>query len=860
MALAPGTRIGNYDVLSSLCVGGMGEVYRAHDSRLGRDVALKILPSDFASDPERRRRFEQEARAASGLNHPNVVHVYDVGGHDGNVFMAMELVEGRTLREMAAGGPLPLKKFLDVAIQIADGLARAHEAGIVHRDLKPENVMVSKDGHVRILDFGLAKLIEPEGEKSDLVTSPEMTRAGIVVGTVGYMSPEQAAGRRVDIRSDQFSLGTVLYELASGKRPFQRDTGAETLAAILREAPPPLATVAPSLPAPLRWIIDERCLAKDPEDRYASTRDLVRELQGVREHMSDMSGAVAAVKPARRWAWTVPILTLLAGAAIGATFTATTAKAPESGTRLMLKRVSFRRGSIVSARFAPDGQTIVYSGAFARDPIRLYSTRIDSPESRLLDLPQSGLHAISASGDVAIAVGQRNAPGWEKVGTLARVPLGGGAPREILENVLEADWSPDGRQLAIVHDAGGMRRLEYPIGTELYATAGYISHIRVSRQGDQIAFLDHPVRGDNAGTVAVVDTEKQKRTLSRAFLGSEGLAWAPSQKEIWFAAASGGSGTKNDLRAVTLDGKERVIWREAGAVTLRDVSPDGRVILGRQSAGREIFGAGPGAPGELELSWLDWSYPIDLSDDGKTLLFEEEGEGAGESYAIYVRGTDGSAAVRLGDGRALSLAPDAKSVLGLVGNQLQLLPIGAGMSRTFSLGSLTCQVASFLPDGRRLLIVANAPGRASRLYVMDATGGEPRPITPEGVSLLLANSTRHVSPDGRWVAAIGADGRARLYPIDGGEPREIPWLTSGELVIRWTPDGRSLYVYKPAVRTRVEMVDLATGRRTLWRDLAPADPAGVNVISSVLITPDGKSYVYSYSRLIEDLYLADGLK
>jgi len=589
MAVTAGTRLGSYDIVAPIAAGGMGEVYRAHDSRLGRDVALKVLSADLATDTERRRRFEQEARAASGLNHPNVVHIYDIGGADGTIYIAMELVEGRTLRELVQSGPLPVKKLLDIAIQIADGLARAHEASIVHRDLKPENVMISKDGHICILDFGLAKLVEPqsgEHQHSDVITSPQLTRAGLVVGTIGYMSPEQAAGRPVDFRSDQFSFGVMLYELASGVRPFQRETGAETMTAILREMPPPLSTAAPSLPLPLRWIIEERCLAKDPEDRYASTRDLLRELRGVREHLSDMSGTVVAVKAPRSVSWLVPIAALAAGLALGAlVHSRLAAGTPDSPP--VLKRVSFRRGTVASARFAPDGQTIVYGAAFTSGPIQVYSTRIDSHESRILDLPQGGLFAIASTGEMALAIGQRTLVSWERTGTLARAQLAGGAPREVLERVEEADWSPDGRQLAIVRDVNGVRRLEYPVEKVIYSTAGYISHVRVSPSGDRVAFLDHPVRGDNAGLVAVVDQSGRKQTLGSEFLASEGLAWSPSGQEIWFAAARSGSGTKNDLWAVGMDGKERLIWREAGPVSLRDVSRDGRVILGRQNQGKE---------------------------------------------------------------------------------------------------------------------------------------------------------------------------------------------------------------------------------------------------------------------------------
>ena len=288
MTLNAGTKLGPYEIVSPLGAGGMGEVYRARDTRLGRDVAVKVLPPDFATDSQRRSRFEQEARAASALNHPNIVTVHDVGSADGHLYVAMELVDGRSLREILEASRLPVSRCLDVGTQIAEGLARAHSAGIVHRDLKPENVMLTKDGIVKILDFGLAKITKTMGgDVSEMPTAaPLATDAGTVMGTVGYMSPEQAAGRPVDYRSDQFSLGTILYEMAAGKKPFQRDTAPQTMTAIIAEDPEPIASVNPRVPPPLRWIVD-RCLAKEPESRYASTTDLARELKSLRDHLSE---------------------------------------------------------------------------------------------------------------------------------------------------------------------------------------------------------------------------------------------------------------------------------------------------------------------------------------------------------------------------------------------------------------------------------------------------------------------------------------------------------------------------------------------------------------------------------------------
>ena len=285
MALTSGAKLGPYEIVGPLGAGGMGEVYRARDARLDRSVAIKILPAAFSTDSDRLHRFEQEARSASALNHPNIVTIYALGLDASTHYIAMELVEGKTLRELLASGLLPIRKAIEIAAQVAEGLAKAHEAGITHRDLKPENLMVSHDGVVKILDFGLAKLAPPNGELSDMSTTlARQTQLGLVLGTVEYMSPEQASGHRLDFRSDQFSFGSVLYEMVTGKRAFQRSTAAETLVAILREQPELIGGQNPDVPAPLCWVI-ERCLTKELDKRYASSRDLARELAAIRDRL-----------------------------------------------------------------------------------------------------------------------------------------------------------------------------------------------------------------------------------------------------------------------------------------------------------------------------------------------------------------------------------------------------------------------------------------------------------------------------------------------------------------------------------------------------------------------------------------------
>jgi len=851
MTIAAGSRLGSYEIVSPLGAGGMGEVYRARDARLGREIAIKVLPGELASDPDRRQRFEGEARAASALNHPNILTIYDIGSVNGTLYIAMELVEGRTIRELIAGEPLSSKRLLDLSVQIADGLAKAHAAGIVHRDLKPENLMVSKDGFVKILDFGLAKLTEPVAQEQSVlptaVAAP--TQPGTVMGTAGYMSPEQASGQSVDFRSDQFTLGSILYEMATGVKAFERKTGAETLVAIIREEPEPLSQLAPKAPAPVRWIV-ERCLAKDPEERYASTKDLARDLRSIRDHLTETSasGALEAAEPAKakRRRWLVPALLALAGGiGLGLLFRGITTGKPDARERF--QPLTFQRGAILNARFAPDGQTVVYSAAWEGRPLELFSTRADSTESRPLGLPSGDVVSISSAGEMAVSLGRHYVVGYESTGTLARVPLGGGTPRSILENVEDADWSPDGKSLAVTRRVGNRSRLEYPVGKVLYEAPGWVNAVRVSPDGRFVAFIDHPRAADNDGFLKVVDTSGKVR-LNGPFACC-GVAWSPRGDEVW------STGLK--IHATSLSGKTRVVRSLAGFAWLYDIARDGRVLLASVSPRREIVGASTGQSVERNLTWLNYSFPVDIARDGSAVLFDEENI---EPNAVYLRKLDGSPAVRLGEGSAFALAPDGAWALTVnypANDQLVLLPTGIGEPRTLPKTNLRYQWGDWFADGRRILLVASEPGRGGRLFVQEFPDGKPRPITPEGVTGLFHGT----SPDGKFVAAGGADRRIALYPVAGGEPRPIPGLEPDDQALRWTPDGRFLYVWRASAPPgHIDLVEVATGKRTPWQELRPPDPAGVLQVGPAVIAPDGKAYVYSYRRVLYELFLATGLK
>ena len=534
------------------------------------------------------------------------------------------------------------------------------------------------------------------------------------MGTLGYMSPEQVRGKPADGRSDIFSFGAILYEMLAGRRAFHGDSAADTMSAILKEDPPDLSATNQTVPPGLERIV-RHCLEKNPEQRFHSAHDVAFDLESLSEKSAPTAGAAGA--PALPAHFAAPLArggacvgALVAGALVFLALRKTGAP-PASYNQL-----TFRRGTIWSARFGPDGKSVLYSAAWDGEPGEIFVSSPGTPESRSLGLPGAELLAVSPAGDVAAALESRVLGEFQRAGTLARLSsTGSGAPRRLLDDVQFADWSSDGKDFAIVRGENGRVQLQFPIGKVLFETQGWIGTPRLSPKGDRIAFLDHPIGGDDGGSVAVVDLAGKKTAVSGVFGSIQGLAWSRDGSEIWFTAGV----ANRALYAVSLAGRQRVVTSVTGSLTLQDISRDGRVLMVDEQRRLGLAAFPPGGQKERDLSWLDWSRPAGLSADGRFVLIYESGAGGGAGYSAYLRGTDGSPAVRLGEGQSLALSPDGKWALTLLDKltnpHLILYPTGAGQPRPLALGDLQHRGGRFFPDSRRLLVAAAPKGRGPAL-------------------------------------------------------------------------------------------------------------------------------------------------
>jgi eukaryotic-like serine/threonine-protein kinase len=852
-----GKSLRSYRIQAKLGVGGMGVVYKAVDSRLARTTAIKILPA-AALNAERVRRFVQEAKAASSLNHPNIVTIYDVDTEevDGQAvhYIAMEYVAGETLDSLIGRKGLHVRDALKYAVQMADALAAAHTAGIVHRDLKPSNVMVTQQGQVKILDFGLAKYNEQQEADAYAETlhgegSPN-TEEGTILGTVAYMSPEQADGKKVDARSDIFSFGSVLYEMITRQRAFPGGSKLSSLSAVMYKDPRPPSQTVPDIPPELDRIIG-RTLKKDPERRWQTMADVKVALEELREEMDSSNVAFAKPSLAKRSTLRVTgrlALGIVLGLVLGVTLGAFYAQRFFRVDPPSIQRLTFRRGDVTSAKFGPS-DTVVYSAEWDGAPSTLFSTQPGNREARPLDLPPGRVLAISRRGEMVILLGGGD------VGTLARVPFAGGAPREVLENVSGADWAPDGESLAVVRTVSGRHQLEYPVGTVLYAAEKRPPLApRVSTDGKLVAFFDFDVEvGDFA--LCVIGPNHPRQVLSRGWRAIGALNWSPDGHEIWFSGNQ--SGSDPALFAVDLSGRQRLVSQMANWIVMQDVARDGRVLLDAVNSRLGILYLPADGSSQRDLAWLDASFLYELSSDAQSVLFVELSNGEGRNSAIYLRKTDGSPAVRLGFGNRPSLSPDGKWIVCVrhePGNsRLMLLPTGPGESRFLSVEGLHYDTVEWFPDSKRILFTGNETGHPMRTWMYHLDGDTAKPLTPEGV-----RGTR-VSPDGQWFT-VNDTHKLWLEPVNGGESRSIADLQNGETVVRWTRDGHYLFLQqRDAATIKVSRLEVSTRRREPWRVLKVPEP-GAQFFGTLAMSADGKACASSFQHDLSNLYLVKGLE
>jgi len=842
----------------------MGDVYKARDARLGRDVAIKVLPEAFAADPDRRERFEREARAIAALSHPNIVAVFDTGvaaasdaGPGERAYVVMELLEGATLRERLAAGAgaasaLPARKAMDIAIQIARGLGAAHAKGLVHRDLKPENIFLLDDGQVKILDFGLARqsLAADHGAATRTVA---VTDPGTVMGTVGYMAPEQVRGQAVDARADVFAFGAVLFEMLSGRRAFQRETSADTLTAILTQDPPEISASRPDVAPALDRIV-RHCLEKNPNERFQSARDVAFALDALSGSQAGSTAAIAPRPPRTRLPrWIGIAAALVLGAAAGL-YVGATLLATNTGPVTFIAK-TYDAQWISNARFTPDGQTIVFSAARTGNLPSVFVIRQGSLVPQSIGSNRTQLLAVSSKNELAVLTGIQYVGHRLFTGTLTRMTLDGGQ-RAVLEDVSDADWAPDGEHFAIVHNVDGHSQLEYPVGHLLSKTSGYLSDVRVSPDGTRVAFFEHQIPSDNRGVVKVVDQSGNAATLTKEYSGLEGLAWRRDGKTIFFSASDD---VAYQPFAVDTSGTTpaRMAFSSAGETFLFDVSATGQVLISRNDRHNTIWGRAPGETTEREYPWLDFPLEGFFSADGRLMVFSDLNDTAGSDYAVALRRNDGSPVVRLGPGGVVDLSPDGKWALSAIPSQQQMLlyPTGAGSPVKLDRGPIVTYryIAQWFADGKRVLVCGTEKSGVARCYQQSIAGGAPTAITPEGAdaALLARDDTTLLYRDANgvmWLTTLGSS----------TAPRRMAGLTPADRPIGFSTDNRSVFVQVGInIPMHIDRVDLSTGTRASAAELGPPDRSGVISLRIDQWMDDGRVYTYRMGRTLSTLFVVD---
>jgi hypothetical protein len=855
MPLAPGTRFGPYEIIASLGAGGMGEVYRARDTRLDRDVALKILPEAFANDPDRRARFEREAKAVAALSHPNILAIFDVGespsagSGQAVVYAATELLEGQTLRDRLQSGPLPPRKAIELAVQIARGLSSAHDRGIVHRDLKPENLFLVGDGQIKILDFGLARQAAAAAG-SGATQTIAATDPGTVLGTVGYMAPEQVRGRTVDARADLFSLGVVLYEMVSGHRAFQRDTAADTMSAILREDPPEVSGTRPDVSPALDRII-RHCLEKEPDERFQTARDVAFALTALSGSATSISGPVPAASGGTSGRGWVLAAAIAIAAALGGMWAGRAMVADAFDP--VFTALTFDHQAIFTARFMPDDETVVFSAAVSGNAASLFELRPGSGVPRGFGPPRTHLLSISGSGELAVLTDVRFVSHRIFTGTLSRMSMDS-APRAVASGVRDADWLPDGSDLVVVREAAGEDLLEFPMGKVVHRTAGYMSAPRVSPDGTRVAFLEHPEKFDNRGWAKVVDRNGRVTSLSEQYWGAETVAWSADGQLVLHAGATVGD---YQLWAAPPDGASPpvAILPSPGSLYIHDTASDGRALITREDSRYGVVARGAGQDAERDLSVNDQSWSPMLFPDGRSVVF---GDGrAGEDYGVVIRGVDGAAPARIGSGNSRAISPDGLWVSANLfsSGRCVAYPTGLGAMVSIEMGALErCTNVEWFPDGKHVFIIGNEAGKPTRAYQASFPSGTPEPMLPDGVLPSVISAT------GLRVLAKAPDGTWQNWEVGGGAT-PVLGLRTDDVPIAWEAGDRSVLVGSHArVPALVDRVDLTTGQRVTVGEYAPADRAGLLLVRPRMWLDGGRQYSYDYVRRVSTLFMVTGTR
>ena len=912
MVFEPGSYLGPYLLQAQIGVGGMGVVYRALDAKLDRQVAIKVLPASMAEDPARVARFQREARAVAALSHPNVLGIFDFGQVGNTVYAVMELLEGENLRERLRGGALPTRKALDLAAQVALGLAAAHGKGILHRDIKPENVFLCKDGQVKLLDFGLAKVLPRwnpvhatpdeqltamEATSTALVPIPfpgpgampgSGTQAGFVVGTLGYMSPEQIRGEELDARSDIFSFGVMLYELLSGQRAFRRDTAALTLEAILNEEAPELRSTKGALSPVLESIV-AHCLEKRPEARFQSARDIAFALQHL--DTTTLGGPMVPARPSPwRLSWRQGLGAVLALGVVLALGALGFRQAPVP----VFHKVNASQGTLESAFFGPDGRTIFYSARIQGRKPELFVLLPDSEGPKPLGVQDALLLGVSATSELALLKNPARRFGGAYSGLLAQTPGGGGSVKEILEDVCDAAW--DGRTMALLAmDDQGTLRVEFPSGHTVLQEQGSACVIKCLRLGgDKLALI----RSDNNAGRSFVETvgrtgvrktlfTKEGDSLAQTLTG---LAWGPGG-ELWF---SEWEGDQTSLWILPRHGGRRLVWRGEGAKQLLDVSAAGQVLLASQLVRRGVFLQKDGVTRELSI--LGGTQAAGLSADGRTLLLLESPalDGGTAQDQTYVYRPDQDAPMKLARGNPMSLTPDGSALhlsLDFMGPKdleggasaalqqagldpatildpkadpipyLYFMPTGPGRPRAVPLPRRFEGRGTAFLRGAQVLFQGQVKGELA-WYDWTPGQGEPRAFTPPGLGGVVAGLIP-LSPDGNRFVATGNAKDWFIILLHGSlPPQTVHGLRKGERIVGWCADNHNLYVRPELSVLPVDLwrLDPATGARTQVRSFTPPDPSGHLQIRTVFLTPDLSTVAYTYDRKLSELFRVEGLK